>query len=36
MLIKNALIENNEKTQDLRIENGVFTQIGELKENPDE
>ena len=36
MLIKNALIENNEKTQNLRIENGVFTQIGELKENPGE
>ena len=36
MLIKNALIENSEKAQDLRIENGVFTQIGELKENPGE
>ena len=36
MLIKNALIENNEKPQDLRIENGVFTDIGKLEQQDDE
>ena len=36
MLIKNALIENNEKPQDLRIENGVFTDIGKLEQQENE
>ncbi len=36
MLIKNALIENSEKPQDLRIENGVFTDIGKLEQQDDE
>jgi len=36
MLIKNALIENSEKPQDLRIENGVFTDIGKLEQQENE
>ncbi len=36
MLIKNALIENSEKPQDLRIENGVFTDIGRLEQQENE
>ena len=36
MLIKNALIENCETPKDIRIEGGVFKEIGELKERPDE
>ena len=36
MLIKNALIENCETPKDIRIEDGVFKEIGELKERPDE
>lgn len=30
MLIRNALIENSETTKDLRIRNGIFSEIGEL------
>ena len=30
MLIKNALIENSRQPQDIRIENGVFEEIGKL------
>ena len=36
MLIKNACIENAETLSDLRIENGVFKEIGKLEERPDE
>ena len=36
MLFKNALIENSEQDQDIRVENGVFTEIGSLKERPGE
>ena len=36
MLIKNALIENSEVPQCLRIEEGTFKEIGNLKERPEE
>ncbi len=36
MLFKNALIENSEQDQDIRVKNGVFTEIGSLKERPGE
>ena len=36
MLIKNALIENSKTAQDIRIEDGVFRQIGKLTEKENE
>ena len=36
MLFRNALIENSEEAQDIRIDNGIITAIGCLSEEPDE
>ena len=36
MLIRNALIENSETAKDLRIKDGVFMEIGSLKEEENE
>ena len=36
MLFKNALIENSTEALDIRVENGVFREIGHLEENPEE
>ena len=36
MLIKNACIENAETLNDIRIEDGIFKEIGKLIEKPDE
>lgn len=36
MLFRNALIENSGTVQDIRVENGVFTEIGCLEERQDE
>ncbi len=36
MLFKNALIENAAEAQDIRIENGMITEIGNLAEKPGE
>lgn len=36
MLFRNALIENSGTVQDIRVENGVFTEIGSLAEKPGE
>ncbi|MBR6090810.1 MAG: hypothetical protein IKP86_12815 [Anaerolineaceae bacterium] len=36
MLFKNALIENSDKPCDIRVENGIFTEIGQLNPRQDE
>jgi cytosine deaminase len=36
MLFKNALIENSGEVQDIRVENGMIREIGNLPENPGE
>lgn len=36
MLVKNGLIENSEKPQDIRIEDGIIREIGSLEANEGE